>query len=127
VTPETADYLGKSREFLAKAIDMLSDGWADEAARAAYLAGFHAAQALILVQTGQVAKSHAGLRTVFARLAKEEPRIERKFTRFLARGYAFKEVADYAVGGQAVVTADEAQEMIDTARELVDRMATILS
>lgn len=95
MTPETADYLGKSREFLAKAIDMLSDGWADEAARAAYL--------------------------------KEEPRIERKFTRFLAHGYAFKEVADYAVGGQAVVTADEAQEMIDTARELVDRMATILS
>ncbi|HJU14951.1 MAG TPA: HEPN domain-containing protein [Stellaceae bacterium] len=62
MTPETADYLDKAREFLAKAHDMLADDWPDEAARAAYLAGFHAAQAFTFARTGRVAKSHAGLR-----------------------------------------------------------------
>jgi uncharacterized protein (UPF0332 family) len=127
VTPETADYLAKAREFLAKAQDMLAHDWPDEAARAAYLASFHAAQAFVLVRTGQVAKRHAGLRTVFAQLARNEPRIDRKFTRLLARGYAFKEVADYAVGPRAVVTAAEAREMIDTAAQFVDRVAEILA
>ena len=32
----------------------------DEAGRAAYLAGFHAAQALISERTGRVAKTHDG-------------------------------------------------------------------
>ncbi len=127
MTPETVGYLGKAREFLAKAQDMLADDWPDEAARAAYLAGFHAAQALILVRTGKVTKSHSGLRSTFARLTKDEPRIDRRFTRFLARAYAFKEIADYGVGPQAVVTAAEAQEMLDTAAQLIDRLAQILA
>jgi uncharacterized protein (UPF0332 family) len=48
VTPEAAAFLNKAREFLAKADDMLADGWPDEAGRASYLAGLHAAQALIV-------------------------------------------------------------------------------
>jgi uncharacterized protein (UPF0332 family) len=42
--PKSAAFLQKSREFLAKAQSMLDHGWPDEAGRAAYLAGFHAAQ-----------------------------------------------------------------------------------
>jgi uncharacterized protein (UPF0332 family) len=41
--------------------------------RAAYLAGFHAAQALISERTGRIAKSHSGARIAFARLVKEDP------------------------------------------------------
>ena len=96
MTPEIADHLVKAREYLIKArnfIDVMQ--YNDEAARAAYLAGFHAAQALILARTERVAKSHSGLRSTFARLTKDEPRIDRKFTRFLARAYSFKEVTDY--------------------------------
>ncbi|MGA7385283.1 MAG: hypothetical protein WBW81_11515 [Methylocella sp.] len=45
--PETAAFLRKAREFLAKAQDLFdTHHWPDEAGRAAYLAGFHAAQAL---------------------------------------------------------------------------------
>jgi hypothetical protein len=44
--PETAAFLTKAREFLDKAKDMPADDWPDEAGRAAYLAGLHAAQAL---------------------------------------------------------------------------------
>jgi hypothetical protein len=57
VKPETAAFLNKAREFLAKADDMLADEWPDEAGRAAYLAGLHAAQALIVERTGKVTPS----------------------------------------------------------------------
>ncbi|HEU0155518.1 MAG TPA: HEPN domain-containing protein [Stellaceae bacterium] len=86
MTPETADYLDKARVSLSKARDLLDlTHYADEAARAAYLAGFHAAQALVFARLGRAAKTHSGLRSAFARLAKDDSRIEREFTRFLAR------------------------------------------
>jgi uncharacterized protein (UPF0332 family) len=128
VTPEAADYLAKAREYLNKAHNMLDMmGYSDEAARGAYLAGFHAAQALVFERTARVAKSHSGLRSSFARLAKDDPRIDRTFTRFLARAYKSKEITDYGIGPQAVVTAPEAQEMINLATRFVDRMAEILA
>ena len=127
MTPETADYLAKAREYLNKARSLLDVmHYSDEAARAAYLAAFHAAQALVFERTARVAKSHSGLRTTFARLAKDDPRIDRPFTRFLARAYKSKEITDYGIGPQAVVTAAEAQEMIDLAMRFVDRMAEIV-
>ncbi len=125
MTPEAADYLSKASESLNNLLDVMH--YSDEAARAAYLAGFHAAQAIIFERTARVAKSHSGLRTAFARLAKDDPGIDRTFTRFLARAYKFKEIADYGIGPQAVVTAAEAQEMIDLATRFVDRMAEILT
>jgi uncharacterized protein (UPF0332 family) len=101
VTPEAADYLFKAHEYLDKARSLLEVMHSsDEAARAAYLAGFHAAQALVFERTTRIAKSHSGLRTT-------------------------KEIADYGIGPQAVVTAAEAQEMIDLATRFVDRMGEI--
>jgi hypothetical protein len=55
--PESSRFLGKVREFLLKAVDVIGR-WADEAGRAAYLAAFHAAQALIFENSGTVAKTH---------------------------------------------------------------------
>ena len=128
MTPEAADYLSKASESLNKARSLLDVmHYSDEAARAAYLAGFHAAQAIVFERTARVAKSHSELRTAFARLAKDDPGIDRTFTRFLARAYKFKEIADYGIGPQAVVTAAEEQEMIDLATRFVDRMAEILT
>lgn len=116
MTPETSDHLAKAREYLSKARNLLDVmHYSDEAARAAYLAGFHAAQALVFERTARIAKSHSGLRAAFARLAKDDPRIDRTFTRFLARAYKSKEITDYGIGPQAVVTAAEAQEMMDLA------------
>ena len=54
VKPETTAFVDKAREFLAKAEDMLADGWADKAGRTAYFAGLHAAHGLILERTGKV-------------------------------------------------------------------------
>jgi hypothetical protein len=66
------------------------------------------------------------LRVAFARLAKDGPRIDRTFTRFLARAYKSKEITDYGIGPEAVVSSTEAQEMIDLATRFVDCMAEIL-
>jgi len=101
--------------------------YSDEAARAAYLAGFHAAQALISERTGQIAKSHSGVRSTFARLVKDDPQIDHALVRFLGRAYRFKEIADYGTGPQAVVSADEAEEAIAAAVRFVDNIATLLS
>jgi HEPN domain-containing protein len=54
--PESARFLRKAGEILLKARDAL-EHWPDEAGRAAYLAVFHAAQALIFEKTGDVAKT----------------------------------------------------------------------
>jgi uncharacterized protein (UPF0332 family) len=99
----------------------------DEAARAAYLAGFHAAQALISERTGRIAKTHSGMRSTFARLVKSDPRIDRTLTRFLAQAYKFKEITDYGTGPQATVSAAKAREMIDTAERFISRIAEILT
>jgi uncharacterized protein (UPF0332 family) len=127
VTPEASDHLAKAREYLSKARNLLDVlHYSDEAARAAYLAGFHAAQALLFERTARTAKSHSGLRAAFAQLAKDDTRIDRTLTRFLARAYKSKEISDYGVGPEAVVSSAEAQEMIDLAARFVDRMAEIL-
>lgn len=67
---ETTEFLAKAHEFLQKARDML-DLWPDESGRAAYLAGFHAAQALIFEKTGKTSKTHSGVQAQFAALAKK--------------------------------------------------------
>jgi uncharacterized protein (UPF0332 family) len=74
-----------------------------------------------------VVKSHSGLRSTFAQLAKDEPRLDRTLTRFLARAYKVKEIADYGIGPQAIVTAAEAQQTIDAAARFIDRIAEILA
>ena len=53
MTPEAEEHLDKAREALIKARGLLDVmHYSDEAARAAYLAGFHAAQVLISERTG---------------------------------------------------------------------------
>jgi uncharacterized protein (UPF0332 family) len=82
VTPEAEEHLDKAREALIKARGLLDVmHYSDEAARAAYLAGFHAAQALISERTGRIAKSHSGVRSTFARLVKDDPQVDRALAR----------------------------------------------
>jgi uncharacterized protein (UPF0332 family) len=60
VKAQTGAYLDKSREFLDKAQELFdAHHWPDEAGRAAYLAGLHAAQALIFERSGRVPKRHS--------------------------------------------------------------------
>jgi uncharacterized protein (UPF0332 family) len=73
--PETADCLTKARECLDGAKQIAGLPLPQVAAREAYLAAFHAAEAYIFEQTGRTVKTHRGLRTTFSQLARNEPRI----------------------------------------------------
>ena len=92
---ETVAYFAKSREFLNKARELFdAHHWPDEAGRAAYLAGLHAAQALIFEITGRVRKRHSTMRGEFARLVKDDPRFDTELRAFLPRTYNLKAIAD---------------------------------
>jgi uncharacterized protein (UPF0332 family) len=57
--------LDKARQSLNEAQAVVVIGFHAAAGRAAYLAAFHAAQAIILLRTNKVAKTHAGVRSEF--------------------------------------------------------------
>jgi uncharacterized protein (UPF0332 family) len=118
--PETAAYLAKARQSLKEARIVAANKLSEAAGRAAYLAAFHAAQALIFERTGKTAKSHNGVRSEFARLAKDDPIIDPTFPTFLARAYNLKATADYAIGDTGGVSLSEAQQAIESAEQLVD-------
>jgi len=118
--PESADYLNRARRLLKQARAIAAIELPDVAGRSAYLAAYHTAQAFIFDCTGKVNKSHGGARSEFARLAKDDPRIDRAFTAFLAQAYTLQEIADYVVGPDAGVTIAEAGQAIETAERFLD-------
>ena len=81
MTPEAAQFLEKARSDLNDGHKIASIGLAHVAARCAYYAAFHAAEALIMERTGKIAKTHSGVRAEFARLLKGTP-TGREFTIF---------------------------------------------
>jgi uncharacterized protein (UPF0332 family) len=83
---------------------MLAQQWPDEAGRAAYLAGFHAAQAFLFESSDRTPKSHSGMQTEFARQVKDNAQFPLELRRFLGRAYTLKEIADYKTGPAAEVT-----------------------
>jgi hypothetical protein len=76
--PEAAAYLDKAKEYLAKADGMLAQ-WPDEAGRAAYLAGFHAAQGFIFEQTGRAAKRIAECKRFSGNWREANPSLTKRF------------------------------------------------
>ena len=124
---ETADYLAKARPTLAGAQQIARLPLPHVAAREAYLAVFHAAEAYIFEQTGRVAKTHRGVRSEFAR-PKAEPRIGRDLVTFLGTAYQFKTRADYAIGSAAAPIAHaEATAAIAEASHFIDSITHLLS
>ena len=99
---------------------------AKAAARSAYYATFHAAEALIVERTGKIAKTHTGVRSEFARLLKHDGSA-RDLLPILALGYRYKEFGDYGLGATAHVTAEDATKMIEAASGFVARIAAFLS
>jgi uncharacterized protein (UPF0332 family) len=123
VKPETALFLEKSHELLERADTMMGVGLTDDAGRAAYLAGLHAAQAFIFETTGRVFKKHSGVQREFSRQVKDDPRVDTSLRTFLFRTYQLKAIADYLTGPGSHVSAETARDAIRTARQLVECVA----
>lgn len=126
--PEAADYLDKGRHCLAGAKRIAAAGLPHVAAREAYLAAYHAAEAYLFERTGKAAKTHRGVRSQFGRLTRQEPGIEREFLTFLAQGYEFKTIADYGIGSAIdAISPDEAASAINTAGRFIDAITELLA
>ena len=123
---EAANYLSKAQEDLSDARKIAAIGLAKVAARSAYYAAFHAAEALIVEKTGKVAKSHSGVRSEFARLARDDPHLGKATTAFLAQAYKYKEIGDYGVGADAAITLLDAEAAIRSAQDFLTHVAAAL-
>ena len=124
--PHSDAFLGKARELLQQVETILSVGYADAAGRTAYLAGYHAAQALIFEREDRVLKSHRGVHAEFARLIKADPRFDGELRAFLGRAYQLKAIADYEAGSSAAVTPAQASEAITVARLLIAALDALI-
>lgn len=105
---------------------MLAMRYNDAAGRAAYLAGFHAAQALISEKTGRAAKTHGGVNAQFHQLVRDESRVDDELRTFLGRTYNLKAIADYETGPGSEVSSERALEAIATAKRFVACMSDLL-
>ncbi|CAO3434031.1 HEPN domain-containing protein [Azospirillum endophyticum] len=120
MTPEAAGYLEKARRCLEYARVNLGVDLGNDAGRNAYLAAFHAAQALIFETTGRIAKTHQGLQAEFSRLTRDDPTITADLRRFLSQAYNLKAVADYETGPDAELPMDRAVLALAGAKRFVD-------
>jgi uncharacterized protein (UPF0332 family) len=125
--PQTDAFLDKSRILLDQAGTMLGVDLSDAAGRTAYLAGLHAAQALIFERTGKVIKRHRGVQNELRRLTKDEAGFDLELRAFLGRTYNLKTIADYGTGPGSEVTIEQAQQAIDTARRFIARIEKLLT
>ena len=127
MTPEAAAHLARAKEGLDEARMVAALPPARLAARSAYHAAFHAAEALLIARAGKVAKTHAGVQAEFARPTRDLPASDGALRRILGRGYAFKEIADYGTDPTRVVSDADAAAMIADAARFVDRVAELLA
>lgn len=70
MTPQAGAFLDESRELLEHADTMLGVELNEAAGRTAYMAGYHAAQALVFEATGRVFKTHSAVQSEFGRLVR---------------------------------------------------------
>lgn len=127
MTPEASDHLEKARHCLSRARIILASGVPEVAAREAYLAAFHAAQALIAERTGKDARTHRGVHVQFARLTRNEPAIDDELRRFLPQSYDMKAISDYGVGPDDGVPTAQATVAIEQAERFVTRIGMLLT
>lgn len=124
--PEATAFLNKAQQCLDKAEGMLAR-WPDEAGREAYLAGLHAAQALIVEKIGKIFKSHQGVQRELGRLTKDDPRFDIQLRAFLGRTYNLKAIADYETGSGSTVSPASAAHAIAEAKRFVDCITDLIA
>jgi uncharacterized protein (UPF0332 family) len=126
VTPEAGEHLDKARECLARARVILNAGVGEDAGRDAYLAAFHAAQALIRDRRGRVAKTHRGVHRLLSELARNDPQ-RQDFALFLLQAYNLKAVADYELGPGAEIPLERAETAVKAAGQFVEFISRLMA
>ena len=125
--PQTAAFLGAADRALAHAIANLGINIPDQAARLAYHAQFHAAQALIFERTDKISRQHKGVSKEFHRIARSEAGLPPGAAASLSKAYRYKEIADYDVGTVVPITYARARDAIATAESFVGAVRDVLT
>ena len=123
---QTGAFLDKARELLDRTDTMLGVGLNEDAGRTAYLAGLHAAHALIFERTGRVFKRHPTVQNEFLRLVKDEPSVDLELRAFLGRTYQLKAIADYETGPSSQVSGESARAPVQTGRQFVECVTALI-
>ena len=131
MTPEAKAHLDRADVFLIRArIDVAAAAqeplMAEDAARNAYYAAFHAAKALIFERTGQTHKSHGGVHKLFTQLVRMESGMAPALRTFLTRAYDFKRIADYDVDIGSPINSGKAAEAVIEAEVLVAAIRALI-
>ena len=126
MTPQTANFVAAALEALSDAKGNMSINIYRQAARLAYYAQFHAAQALIFERTGKITKTHKGVQAQFHKLGTTEPRLAPGFPGNLSAAYRYKQIADYDAGAAVPVTQTEARDAIEVAEQFVAAIRMVL-
>ncbi len=125
--PQTGAFLERARDLVARAPALLADGYVEEAARAAYMAGFHAAQAMLFEREDRVFKTHGGVQSEFHKAVRNDPRFDADLRGFLARTYQLKATADYGTGPDAIVSDAQAAVALAAARLFVEAVEILIA
>ena len=125
--PMTSQLLTAATRDLANARSVHAVSIPEQAARLAYYAMFHSAQALIFERTDRLPKTHKGTRAQFHRLARNDVHLGSRLSAMLTSSYELKNVADYEIGIDATITAEEASEAITDAELFVARVRFVLA
>jgi uncharacterized protein (UPF0332 family) len=105
---------------------MLEADLIEDAGRAAYLAAFHAAQALIYERENRTLKTHGGVQSEFSKLIRDDPSVPTDLRGFVSRAYAFKTIADYDPLTSVPPTEEDARAAIETAGRFVEEVLRII-
>jgi uncharacterized protein (UPF0332 family) len=124
--PETARLVEFARDMLRRASRMSSIDLNDDVGRAAYLACFHVAQAVIFEREGRVLKTHRGVQTEFNRIMKDDARADKDLVGFVARAYKYKTVADYGFDTPTHATSGDARTALQEATRFFDAFTALL-
>jgi uncharacterized protein (UPF0332 family) len=124
--PQAGAFLEKSQQLLDQAVTMLEVSLNEAAGRTAYLAGLHAAQALIFEMTDRVFKKHSSVQREFGRLVKNEPGVDADLRAFLGRAYSLKAIADYETGPASKVSVERAREAVQTAQRFLAAVMALI-
>ncbi len=127
MTPEADRFLQTAQKHLERARIMLSVGLNEDTGRAAYLAGFHAAQAFIFEKIGKVLKTHKGVQTEFLRITKDDLCFKAELRIFLSHAYNFKAIADYETGLGSEVSTERVTVALETATRFVECITGLLA
>jgi uncharacterized protein (UPF0332 family) len=125
VKPESTRHLDKVRQALEQACSVAGIERAEAAGRAAYLAAFQAAQALIFERSRQDAQSASWRSCSILQASKDIQELGADPSRFLSRAYDFQAVADYEIGPDATVPPAEATAATEAAEYFVDPISRV--